>query len=496
MDKPIGSVWLRNRYKLRNYNITHCSYLGTRSKGEIDEHANTIEFYAPHYAPNETAIAHIEFALKYDDLNLDFLRTVFNLISLDEIVHYIQLKPNGSYERRIGFLYEFLTGKTIPVDDTGKGNYIDLIDASKYITGNSIKNKRWNINNNLLGSVEFCPVIRKTRMLESLLQTDYKVLVEEITRSYPLEVYHRAVNYLFTKETRSSYQIEHEKPTPERVARFVRFLEKAGEQTIEELLNEKNLTSLQGAIVDPRFAADGYRNFQNYIGQTTYNYKQLIHYVCPPPEIVHSMMNGLQKTAEKTAGSYPVVRAAIIAFGFVFIHPFEDGNGRLHRFLIHDILVRDQIVRKGMIIPVSAHMVNHISDYDKVLENYSIPLMERMQYEMKDDQSVIVMNLEEVEGYFRYPDLTAQCIYLAQTIKDTITEDIYWEMEFLMKYDEIKLSAQEIVDMPDRDMDLLIKLLHQNKGELSSRKRKLFEKLTDQEISQIETVFRKIFNIL
>jgi len=26
----------------------------------------------------------------------------------------------------------------------------------------------------------------------------------------------------------------------------------------------------------------------------------------------------------------PVLMAALIAFGFVFIHPFEDGNGRIH----------------------------------------------------------------------------------------------------------------------------------------------------------------------
>jgi hypothetical protein len=34
----------------------------------------------------------------------------------------------------------------------------------------------------------------------------------------------------------------------------------------------------------------------------------------------------------------PVVAAAILAFGFVYIHPFEDGNGRIHRYLIHHVL--------------------------------------------------------------------------------------------------------------------------------------------------------------
>jgi Fic family protein len=37
---------------------------------------------------------------------------------------------------------------------------------------------------------------------------------------------------------------------------------------------------------------------------------------------------------------HPVVAAAMIAFGFVFIHPFEDGNGRIHRYLIHHLLAK------------------------------------------------------------------------------------------------------------------------------------------------------------
>ena len=34
----------------------------------------------------------------------------------------------------------------------------------------------------------------------------------------------------------------------------------------------------------------------------------------------------------------PILAAALIAFGSVFIPPFEDGNGRIHRFLIHHVL--------------------------------------------------------------------------------------------------------------------------------------------------------------
>lgn len=50
-------------------------------------------------------------------------------------------------------------------------------------------------------------------------------------------------------------------------------------------------------------------------------------------------------------------------------HPFLDGNGRIHRFLIHDLLTRDSLTEQGLIIPVSAHMLNNMKDYDAALED-------------------------------------------------------------------------------------------------------------------------------
>ena len=158
-------------------------------------------------------------------------------------------------------------------------------------------------------------------------------------------------------------------------------------------------------------------------------------------------MEGLKDTAFKTIGIFPEIRAAIIAFGFVFIHPFEDGNGRLHRFLIHDILVHDGIVPQGLIIPVSAHMLNN----------------------KKAVGEIEVTSLKEVYGYFRYPDLTDQCIYLAQVIHATLKQDMPEELVFIQRYDEVKKELQRIVDMPDKDISMMIVFLHQNKGTNDSR---------------------------
>jgi hypothetical protein len=211
--------------------------------------------------------------------------------------------------------------------------------------------------------------------------------------------------------------------------------------------------------------------------------------------MVPSLLNGLQSVALKLAGIPAEVRSAVIAFGFVFIHPFEDGNGRIHRFLIHDVLVSDGLVPSGMIIPVSAHMLNHRREYDHILEAYSKPLMQFVRYNKHANGELMLTNPKEIEGYFRYPDLTDHRIYLAKTIHATLNEDMLEELLFLQRYDEAKTDIQNIVDMPDKLLNQMIVFLHQNKGVFSQRKREHFHMLTDEEIKRIETAFRNVFEL-
>lgn len=489
----VGATWLAAKLKLTNYPITHQSFLGTRLKKVEDEKGCITEIFPPLYTPGDSVLDHIAFLIKYDDLNLDFLKSVFRQVDPQEVAAFVNLKPLGIYERKIGFLFEFLTGLQVPVSTRPKSNYVNLLDEKRYITGRILKNQRWLVNDNLLGSPAFCPIVRRTTVLQNLLMEDFPKLFRDMAGDFPPEIFQRALNYLYTKETRSSYEIENEKPTLSRVERFVQLLERAGEQPLNVLLSEANLTRLQNEIVDARFAASGFRTFQNYIGQTTASYKQMIHYICPPPQYTGELMHGLSASASKMENTLPLVRAAVTAFGFVFIHPFEDGNGRLHRFLIHDMLIRAGLVSKGMIIPVSAHMVSNLRDYDMALETFSKPLHEKIRYDIHDDYSLNVTNAAEVKGYYQYPDMTALCIYLGNTMKATIVEDMRDEMTFLLKYDEAKNALRDIVDMPDKDLDLIIRLLHQNQGLLARGKRKHFDKLTEVEISRMEKGFQEIF---
>jgi Fic family protein len=494
--KPAGYQWLKEHFNLKQFQLTHCSFIGTNPSIELTSKGNIEQVYGRKYAPAEdTPMLHLEFSLKYDDLNLDLLNTLFRKISLREVVDYIESAPSGKYARKLGFLYEFLTHKSLTLNTTIKGNYIDLLEQDRYITGTKKTNSRWRVNDNLPGTPDFCPIIRRTKILSEILDLDIPKKIEQLKNDFSPAIFNRAIHYLYNKETRSSFEIEKEQPSAARLEKFINLLMKAGTEQPGQLLDENRLVQLQNAIVDQRFAATTFRNFQNYIGQTLPGYVDLIHYICPPPELLPSLMKGLSATAANTAGIYPEARAAIVAFSFVFIHPFEDGNGRLHRFIIHDILVQEGIVPHGLLIPVSAHILNNLREYDTTLEKYSKPLMQRIRYEKKDDGELSIMNADEVEGYFRYPDLTDQCIYLIQTIHATLEQDMPDELQFIQRYDEVKKAFQDIIDMPDKNINLMITFLHQNKGIFPKRRRDQFASLTDEEIIRMQSKYREIFEM-
>lgn len=495
IKKAAGSEWLKKELNLLEYKLSTRSFIGTKNKFEVASDGTIDQYFGSKYAPDtDSMFTHLEFLLKYDDLNLDFLEAVFRHVNEAELVAYISTSPAGRYNRKLGFIYEWLMAKELQLNFEPGGNYVDLLDPMNYITGKTIKNSRWRINDNLLGLPQFCPVVRRTKALEEAIGKDYKAEINGLKKEFSPEIFARATQYLYRKETKSSYEIESEKPSPERIDRFISILSQAGKSPSAEVFAEKNLTGLQNAIVDLRYAQTGFRDFQNYIGQANYRMEEIYHYICPPPDMVDSMMEGLIDLESKSTGASAVVRAAIIAFGFVFIHPFEDGNGRIHRFIIHDMLTRDGLAEHGMIIPVSAHMVNNMKDYDAALEAYSKPLMQRIKFIRNDQGEVAVKNPGEVRAYFRYPDLTTQCVYLATTIQATIQQDLTEELYFLERYDELKRALQNLIDMPDRRLNDVIIFLHQNRGIFPKRRKKNFEEITEDEFLKMELIYDEIFN--
>ncbi|MGO9021020.1 MAG: Fic family protein [Syntrophobacteraceae bacterium] len=489
-NRLAGYAFLIEKYRLNvlpNWHASSVSPTGTLRSSIQDGQVESI--YPPSYWPGDSTGSHLEFALKYDGVNLGILSALFEVVAEDEITVWITLKPTGKYTRRIWFLYEFLTGRDLPLRDLTKGNYVELLEADRYYTtvpGRRVQRQR--VIDNLLGGRSFCPVIRRTDKLTAMEGIDLRQRCEEVITAYPSELLRRALSYLYNKETKSSFEIEHIKPSASRTEKFIGLLEMAEHR---DFCEKPLLIDVQNRIVDPRFRDTDYRTNQNYVGQTVSYQKQLVHYVCPKPNDLPELMDGLLTSHRvmKESAVPAIIHAAAISYGFVFMHPFEDANGRIHRFLIHNILFLRGVIPKGLMFPVSAAMLKNPALYDHSLQAFSNPLMRLVEYDLDDLGQMTVSG--ETGRWYRYIDMTAQVEALYDFVKLTIEHELVEELDFLASYDNTKQAIQEIVDMPDRLIDLFIQLCLQNNGRLSTRKREShFSFLTDDELAGMEDAVR------
>ena len=465
----------------------HCSFIDLESHTHKVEQKGGIvyETYPKKYKIDENSMNHLEFALKYDGVNLTLLLQIFQQLNERELIEYINSKPTGKYVRRLWFFYEFLMRKELPIEDLKQGNYVDLLEEERYYTHPTPKSvKRQRIRNNLLGVSDFCPIVRRTDQLKKYEEKNLSQKSKDILTNYPERLLKRALGYLYTKETKSSFEIEQVKPSSSRIEKFIALLKEAQK---DDFCTKEKLILLQNRIVDSRFKDTNYRTTQNYVGESITYTQEKIHYISPKPEALRNLMKGLIDThwELKNNPNLAVVHATIIAYGFVYLHPFEDGNGRIHRFLLHNILANEEFTPENIIFPLSAIMLKNPNEYEISLEYFSSELLPLIDYELDDKGKMNVLN--DTTILYRTIDMTRQVEALYSFIEKTITEELHQELEFIVHYDKSKRAIQSIVDMPDREIDLFIRFTIQNKGKISINKRKkYFDFLTDEEILLLE----------
>ena len=489
----VGYMALIERYGLKVFPPFIESYIAESGQRKtIVQEKRILEIYRKHYDPGDSLEKHLIFAIKYEGINLQVLSSLFEKVEPKEIESCLKSTPAGKYTRKLWFLYEFLTGRTLDIADTKTTNYVPLLDPKQYYTTRGVSESRYKITNNLLGPPQFCPLVRKEKILSNYENLELNTKATQLIQHYPQHILRRSIDYLYNKETKSSFEIERLTPDQKRASRFVELLRIAEDH---EFFNKASLIELQNLTVDSRFANSSFRETQNYVGETVSLTNEVIHYIAPKPEDLNELMKGMFASYEIMMKSsiHPIIIASVISFGFVFMHPFDDGNGRLHRFLIHNILAKKNFTPKGMIFPVSATMLRHMSVYDETLELFSKPLLRLIDYSFDLNEGVQVHN--ETKSFYQYPDMTLFAKQLFEFIQETIETDLMGELNFLAKYDQTKKAVQEVVDMPDHLINLFIRFCLQNQGSLSGKKRaKWFESLTDKEIEIIENKIREGFD--
>src|SRR5262249_24323044 len=142
------------------------------------------------------------------------------------------------------------------------------------------------------------------------------------------------------------------------------------------------------------------------------------------PQDLEDLMEGLiDASAQMSKSSLDaVLQAAAIAFGFVYIHPYEDGNGRLHRCLIHHTLAEKKFSPPGLVFPVSSVMLQWIDEYRSVFQAHSNALMNFIHWVPTPRGNVEVRN--DTIDLYRYFDCTAAAEFLYRCVEETIENDV------------------------------------------------------------------------
>lgn len=448
--------------------------------------------FTPRHKPDDSLYGHLTFALKYEGIELGLLKALFEQIEPEMIADIVRSQPTGAYSRRIWFLYEWLCNEKLGIEDAAQGNFVPLINDALQYPGPSRDSRRHRVRNNLPGTRAFCPLIRRTEKLDHFIALNLsQAAIDHIGKTHA-DLLSRAAAFLLLKDSKASYTIEGETPPHSRIERWGKIIGEAGQRK----LSIEELESLQQVVIaDNRFVMPGCRVEGGFVGDhdRTTGMPIPVH-ISARAEDLESLLSGLIETCQLLGQSDydSVLTAALIAFGFVFIHPFEDGNGRIHRYLFHHVLAEKRFVSKGLVFPVSAVILDRLDEYRQTLEYYSKPRLDFIEWRPTDKGNVEVLN--ETIDLYRYFDATRQAEFLFECVEETVNKTLPDEVSYLRKYDLMNDFIKNYIDMPDNLVDLLIRFLGQNNGMLSKRARdKEFSKLTKDEVRTIERKYEEVF---
>jgi hypothetical protein len=334
-------------------------------------------------------------------------------------------------------------------------------------------------------------MVFRTETLQEFAAMDLSSRAQAVVAAVPRDVLARAAAFLLLKDSKSSYAIEGERPPHDRIQRWGRAIGEAGRHpiTLEELLR------LQAIVIgDARFVRLGLREEGGFVGEHDRDSRMpLPDHISARPQDLTSLIEGMVAFDRGPAQNLDgVIAAAALAFGFVYVHPFDDGNGRIHRYLIHHVLAQRGFSPAGVVFPISAAILEWIDKYRAVLEDYSRRLLPVIEWQPTPAGNVNVLN--DTADFYRYFDATPHAEFLYSCVRKTIEEDLPREAEFLASYDRFRARIEQIADMPERTIDLLFRFLHQNNGKLSKRAREReFERMTDDEVAAAETAYAEAF---
>ena len=465
-----------------------------RIKMAIGENYDETYYDGWHYLSKRVRIeptlgGQLTFALKYEGVNLLVLKKLFETVPVQAIEDFIKGSITGHYARRIWFLYEWLMNQRISIDDVKVGNYTSALDPNQQYATPGTRSVRHRVINNLPGTPAFCPLVTKTPKIRIFEELDLKDQASTLISTVPKDILNRATASLLLKDSQASFTIENETPSADRLTRWASTLGQAGVTP----LSKEELLRLQKLVIgESVFVTLGFRTEGGFVGRhEPMTGFPIVEHASSRSEDVIPLIDGILSYGHQTRDSFdPIVRAASMSFGFVQVHPFSDGNGRIHRYLIHHLLSEQNFHPDGIVFPISHAMLNRVKEYQQVLHTYSSSILPFIEWAVTPDYNIKVLN--DTADYYRYFDATEYAIFLYACVQDTINYELPQETAHIAAYDRYRTHLQEIGEISEHTVQLLYQFLRQNNGTLSKRDKK-FKNLPDHVVAKIESIYAEVF---
>ncbi len=424
-------------------------------------------------------LAHIIFALKYEGVNLSILAQALPRIEGRLLVEAITQSPSSGYLRKVCFLWEAYSGRSLDYTDKPRGPGVLLFDPERYITGPSVRNNRWRVDFNGLGTLQYCATVERTPEIQALLEYDILGRSKNFIASLPRGMMDRAINWAYLSETDSSFAIEKEAPSEQKSERFVHLLRQAHER---QPLTEDYLVSLQNNVISqPLEWAVAFRHEQNHL-TNSFRGAAGVTYIPPPPELCRDLMVELMAFANRAPLELdPLVAAGIASFGFVFLHPFMDGNGRLSRFLIHQALCCSGALENGLLLPISVAMKREEQRYLEALQSFSKPARQFWEVRWIDADNMS-LNFTGDSSLYRYWDATECVAFTLEMAKRALEVELKEETEYLQRYDTLLKVVNDNYDVRGSLLSKLIMQCLDQNGVVSKGRRKQYNGYIQEEV--------------
>lgn len=443
---------------------------------------------------DEGLLNHLMFALKHEGINLQLLAAAMEHVTADELRDTFAKAPAGQYVRMLCSIWEHFRGQPLLEAPKVVAPYVDLFDPKRYFVGPVERDPRWRVNFNGLGTWKYCVTVERRKRIVDLQAMDILGRVRDFLGELNQETLARTLNWAYLSETIDSYAIEQEAPSEDRARTFVRLLHQAHEP---RTITEDYLVELQASIIqNPYLQAVQFRNEQNYLRNG--NKGALgVTFVPPEPELAAELMTEFMEFANGAAkqGVDPIFAASIASFGFVYLHPFMDGNGRLSRFLFHKLLCASGQLAQGTLLPVSVAMKKHEAEYLRVLTSFSRPARELVNVKSIGDGRYDC-TFKSDDKIYRYWDATEQVQFGLEMAQAALDLELRREVEFIAHFDAVYREVNEQFDVQQSTLATLVSIALGAEGRISKTKRDRYRaEVPEAAFSLIERLAREALGL-